>query len=82
MQRFKTRPYIANDLDPMPSIADHFAEIMGRIHLEYDLEPDVWSAAQDVLQALKTEGERVEASQGAILPLAVSRLSRPPWLLN
>jgi hypothetical protein len=35
------------------SIADRFAEIMGDISLDYDLDPDVWSAAQDVLQALK-----------------------------
>jgi hypothetical protein len=26
---------------------------MGDISLDYDLDPDVWSAAQDVLQALK-----------------------------
>jgi hypothetical protein len=35
------------------SIADRFAEIMGDISLDYDLDPDVLSVAQDVLQALK-----------------------------
>jgi hypothetical protein len=34
-------------------IADRFAEIMGDISLDYDLDPDVLSVAQDVLQALK-----------------------------
>jgi hypothetical protein len=55
MQHFKTRPYIAKaNIDPgTASIADQFAELMGQIRLEYDLEPDVWGAAQDVLQALK-----------------------------
>jgi hypothetical protein len=28
--------------------------VLARIELEYDLPPDVWSIAEDVLQALKT----------------------------
>lgn len=57
MQHFKTRPYIVNaDLDPdEPSIADQFAQIMGRIRLEYDLEPAVWAVAQNVFQALRAK---------------------------
>ena len=55
MLRFKTSPYIAGgDVDPGGrSIADQFAKIMIHICLEYDLEPDVLGAAQDVLQVLK-----------------------------
>ena len=55
MQRFKTRPYIANvDVDPdARSIAEEFAQIMGRVRLEYDLEPGLWAVAQDVFQALR-----------------------------
>jgi hypothetical protein len=85
MQRFKMRPHIANvDVDPgTPSIAEHFAEIMGHIRVEYDLEPDVWGAAQDVFQALKAKGVKgVETSQDATTPLTVSPASRPPGLLN
>ena len=60
MLRFKTSPYIANgDVDPgPPSVADQFAEIMVHICLDYDLEPDVLGAAQDVLQALKAKGKK------------------------
>jgi hypothetical protein len=85
MSGFKLRPDIANaDADPgTPSIAEHFAEIMGHIRLEYDLEPDVWGAAQDVLQALKAkEIKRVEASQDSDLSLTAFLASRPPRLLN
>jgi hypothetical protein len=82
MLRFKTGPYIANGyVDPgPPSVADQFAEIMVHICLEYDLEPDVLGAAQDVLQALKAKGrKRVEPDREAILPAVVSRAARPPW---
>jgi hypothetical protein len=60
MLRFKTSPYIANgDIDPgTVSIAEQFAEIMVRISLDYDLEPDVWAAAQEVFQALKARKKR------------------------
>lgn len=78
----KTRPYIANDdVDPRPhSVADQFAEIMVHICLDYDLEPDVLGAAQDVLQALKAKGKkRVELDQEATLPAVVSRAARPTW---
>jgi hypothetical protein len=36
------------------TIADGFVEVLARLKLEYDLPPDVWSVAEDVLQALKT----------------------------
>lgn len=75
MLRFKTIPHIANgyvDRGP-PSVADQFAEIMVHICLEYDLEPDVLSAAQDVLQALKAKGKkRVEPDREAASPGVVS----------
>jgi len=35
------------------SIADRFAEVVVRLHLEYDLSSDILAVAQDVLQALK-----------------------------
>jgi hypothetical protein len=36
------------------TIADGFVEVLARLELEYDLPPDVWSVAEDVLEALKT----------------------------
>ena len=36
-----------------PSIADRFAEVMVRLHLEHDLEPDVLAAAEDVLRVFR-----------------------------
>ena len=36
------------------TIADGFVEVLARLELEYDLPPDVWSVAEDVLRALKT----------------------------
>jgi hypothetical protein len=55
MQHFPMRFPIGKGEDEAesPSLADQFAEIMGRIRAEYDLEPDVWGAAEDVFQALK-----------------------------
>jgi hypothetical protein len=42
-------------VDPEEStIADGFVEVLARLELEYDLPPDVWSVAEDVLRALKT----------------------------
>ena len=35
------------------TIAEGFGEVLARLELEYDLPPDVWSVAEDVLQALK-----------------------------
>jgi hypothetical protein len=57
MRRFNVHPYIEQaEADPATtSLADQFAEIIGHIRLEYDLEPDVLVAAQDVLQALKAK---------------------------
>jgi hypothetical protein len=37
------------------TIADGFVEVLARLELEYDLPPDVWSVAEDVLQALKAK---------------------------
>jgi hypothetical protein len=85
MLRSKTSPYIANgDVSPgPPSVADQFAEIMVHICLDYDLEPDVLGAAQDVLQALKAKAKkRVEPDREANLPPVVSRAARPPWPFN
>jgi hypothetical protein len=55
MLRFKLRPDTGNGaVEPeRPTIADRFAQVMARLQLEYDLSPDVWAAAEDVLQALK-----------------------------
>ena len=35
------------------TIADGVVEVLARLELEYDLPPDVWSVAEDVLQALQ-----------------------------
>jgi hypothetical protein len=59
MLRFKLRPYPANgaiELEGL-TVADRFARVLAHLNLEYDLTPDVWAAAEDVLQALKA-GER------------------------
>jgi len=55
MSRIKVRPYVGEVvIEPeQSSIADRFAEIMGDISLDYDLDADVLGVAQDVLQALK-----------------------------
>ena len=65
MQHFKTRPYIASaDVDPDEhSIADQFAQIMGRVRLEYDLEPALWAVAQNVFQALRAKEEHWSSQQ-------------------
>jgi hypothetical protein len=85
MLRSKMRADIANDdVDPGKlSIADQFAEIMVHICLEYDLEPDVLGAAQDVLQALKARGKNESNRAGEVtLPAVVSRGDRSPWLFE
>jgi hypothetical protein len=48
-------PYLLDDgVEPEKStIADGFVEVLARLELEYDLPPDVWSVAEDVLQALQ-----------------------------
>jgi hypothetical protein len=48
-------PYLLDEgIEPEKStIADGFVEVLARLELEYDLPPDVWSVAEDVLQALK-----------------------------
>jgi hypothetical protein len=49
-------PYLLDEgVEPEEStIADGFVEVLARLELEYDLPPDVWSVAEDVLRALKT----------------------------
>ena len=51
-----SHPYLLDEgVEPEEStIADGFVEVLARLELEYDLPPDVWSIAEDVLQALKT----------------------------
>jgi hypothetical protein len=50
------RPYLLDEgvESEESTIADGFVEVLARLELEYDLPPDVWSVAEDVLQALKT----------------------------
>ena len=49
------RPYLPNGgIEPEKStMADGFAQVLERLELEYDLPPDIWAVAEDVLQALK-----------------------------
>lgn len=35
------------------TLADGFVQVLERLELEYDLPPDIWAVAEDVLQALK-----------------------------
>ena len=55
MSGLTLHPYLLGEgIDPEKStIADGFVEVLARLELEYDLRPDVRSAADDVLQALK-----------------------------
>jgi hypothetical protein len=54
MLRFTLRPYLGSAAEPdRSSVADRFAQVIAHLSLEYDLPPDVWAAAEEVLQALK-----------------------------
>jgi hypothetical protein len=59
MLHLKFRPNIAHDVfEPQkPTVAGRFAQVLARLKLEYDLAPDVWAVAEDVLQALKAREE-------------------------
>ena len=60
-----------------PSIADRFADVITRLHLEYALEPDVLEAAEDVLRVFRAkEKKRADADPEADLPPTVSRAFR------
>jgi hypothetical protein len=81
MLGFKLRPFVAKVAieSEGPSIADRFMEVMVRISLEYDLSPDVWAAAEDVLRALRARGKnRAGTDREAVLPST----PRLPRLLN
>jgi hypothetical protein len=60
MLRFKLHPYVANGAIQIgrPTVADRFAQVLARLKLEYDLPPDVWAAAEEVLQALKAREKK------------------------
>jgi hypothetical protein len=50
------RSLLDEGIEPEEStIADGFVEVLARLELEYDLPPDVWSVAENVLQALKAK---------------------------
>lgn len=71
MLGFKLRPFVAKvTIEPEgPSIADRFVEVMFRISLEYDLPPDVWASAEDVLRAMRAGGKhRAGTDREAVLP--------------
>jgi hypothetical protein len=55
MLRFKLRAYFANRVAKPErlTLAERFAQVLALLKLEYDLTPDVWAAAEEVLQALK-----------------------------
>jgi hypothetical protein len=49
------RPHLPNagiELEKS-TLADGFVQVLERLELEYDLPPDIWAVAEDVLQALK-----------------------------
>jgi hypothetical protein len=49
------RPYVLNEgIEPEKlTLAHGFVQVLERLKLEYDLPPDIWAVAEDVLQALK-----------------------------
>jgi hypothetical protein len=49
------RPYVPNggiELDKL-TVAEGFVRVLAHLKLEYDLPPDIWAVAEDVLHALK-----------------------------
>jgi hypothetical protein len=49
------RRYVPNggiELDKL-TVAEGFMQVLAHLDLEYDLPPDIWAVAEDVLQALK-----------------------------
>ena len=49
------RPYVPNggiELGKL-TVAEGFMQVLAHLDLEYDLPPDIWAVAEDVLQALK-----------------------------
>jgi len=49
------RPYVPNEgieLDKL-TVAEGFVRVLAHLELEYDLPPDIWAVAEDVLRALK-----------------------------
>ena len=59
------RAYLPNGgIEPEKStMADGFVQVLERLVLEYDLHPDVWAAAEDVLQALKARDTNSESME-------------------
>jgi hypothetical protein len=49
------RPYLSNGEIKLEksTMADGFVQVLERLELEYDLPPDIWAVAEDVLRALK-----------------------------
>jgi hypothetical protein len=49
------RPYLPDGgiESEKSTMADGFVQVLERLELEYDLPPDIWAVAEDVLQALK-----------------------------
>ena len=49
------RPYVPNEgieLDKL-TVAEGFVRVLAHLELEYDLPPDIWAVAEDILRALK-----------------------------
>ena len=64
----KLHDYLLDEgVEPEEStIADGFVEVLARLELEYDLPADVWSVAEDVLQALKTRMRNIPAENATL----------------
>jgi hypothetical protein len=60
MSHSEPRPCVGNVTDELKNynIADRFAAVMVHLNLEYELEPDVLSAAEDVLRILTPKAEK------------------------
>jgi uncharacterized protein YyaL (SSP411 family) len=58
-------PYLLDEgIEPEKStMAEGFVQVLERLELEYDLHPDIWAVAEDVLQALKTRETNSEPSE-------------------
>ena len=83
MSRSKLPPYVGNVAVEVgtSSIADRFLQVVAHISLEYNLPPDIWAAAEDVLGALRARKERAETDRRNCSVSAAARAFRPLWLL-
>jgi hypothetical protein len=80
MSHSEPRPCVGNVADELENynIADRFAAVMFHLSLEYELAPNVFAAAEDVLRVLTLKAEKRVESRHEITyhPPRLDRVSR------